>query len=1120
MALTGCLPDSLTKWKEKPAQKAATDDLFDPGSFQGSIGNNSSVTINGIASATVIELTSTANFPTFSYVSDGDGNTGFVLQVLPNNKLFIMPLSGFLDGSSGLDNSSTFVTSESSILSGSNGNMLLYLTDTTSFLEGDVVTTSNGGVGLVTNVDSNDNSIVVVYQSGTFRTGINNISATDAFDSSQAVSISNIVSQSVNAQLGTGQALNFSVGDTVSSTTNSGYVSAIDTVTDIISIDVFGAPFNTGSLVLDNNAPFFSAVAAISTLEYDHVLTAYRSLARNSNFLTTDSSGTFSLSISPSPPSGLTFTTTNGNLSGTPQVSSTRASYTISGSGPSGSISHTFDLKSEASFPATPKLLSSSSWNILTVNDSSRFTQYAPIVSNNDARGFVIENLNATQILVKTLSGAFSSGDRLDIKDNIFKNEIALVQSVAPTSFKLTVASTAGFTPGGFITSDNGGQGIVTLVNGTDLYVQYASGSFATAAPGNSVSPTETYSAGTATLASQMAASHFVLDVVSAANFSKGDALTTTGNLSAGEVTNIDLGANQVYMQLFEGNVVNGTGLDANNPFSVAETTVSRVSYDNFYKGLVNSEITINFGAINSAGLTYTITPSLPDGITLDSTSGVLSGIPTEGTTRTTYTITGTNSVGIVNHNFDLKIDAAFYITNSVPDTPTSYLLHRTGKGFTSHGCVITEDQVNNTTVGSDGSTLENKDITCILDGGEEDIYRTGIQLIANSSPGMCDFMTYQPYSFNKHEPQTTTTATTIYRLQVSGIGCTASQSTEGLYTTFPCFSAGVPAGCVDQTEASKYSSDSDLLCSGYDHTNATPFTTGAPSPQGSDYRYLSGGVLVGDNCDSGNIRVIDVEFSDDGLGGCNTGSKPAIIEGCQGSEYNCKYGSIRDTITQDSYESGARGVIYTANVDGIFVDNLTFSPPSNIGAKGNGRNILFTNKYLANFTLDNQCANADGYNYYSNNWYTYTQGPHTDPGAFQDINPFYTFECLDSSRDVIARIRIMVRDWDVDYTNTNAIVLNYPTNTEFKTNSAFSNLDMIDPGLAMDNDVGLLITSDTPTANVPNVGIDLFGQFYNKRSDWDNDATTDFTAGFSCAAPGAAPYNPAVEFVFPGYGL
>jgi hypothetical protein len=44
--------------------------------------------------------------------------------------------------------------------------------------------------------------------------------------------------------------------------------------------------------------------------------------------------------------------------------------------------------------------------------------------------------------------------------------------------------------------------------------------------------------------------------------------------------------------------------------------------------------------------LTYTIAPALPTGISINATTGVISGSPTATSAQTTYTVTATNTAG------------------------------------------------------------------------------------------------------------------------------------------------------------------------------------------------------------------------------------------------------------------------------------------------------------------------------------------------------------------------------------------------------------------------------------------------------------------------------------------
>lgn len=77
-----------------------------------------------------------------------------------------------------------------------------------------------------------------------------------------------------------------------------------------------------------------------------------------------------------------------------------------------------------------------------------------------------------------------------------------------------------------------------------------------------------------------------------------------------------------------------------------------------------------NIVASNSGGAiaTYGIAPALPPGLTLNTTTGVVSGTPTVTVGATTYTVTATNAGGSDNCTFDITVNAAL----APPDLSTS----------------------------------------------------------------------------------------------------------------------------------------------------------------------------------------------------------------------------------------------------------------------------------------------------------------------------------------------------------------------------------------------------------------------------------------------------------------
>ena len=76
------------------------------------------------------------------------------------------------------------------------------------------------------------------------------------------------------------------------------------------------------------------------------------------------------------------------------------------------------------------------------------------------------------------------------------------------------------------------------------------------------------------------------------------------------------------------------------------------------YNGVINSAISI--ATINTGGsmVTYSIAPALPAGLSLNTTTGLISGTPIGTLAVTTYTVTATNAAGTDTESFTLFIDA------------------------------------------------------------------------------------------------------------------------------------------------------------------------------------------------------------------------------------------------------------------------------------------------------------------------------------------------------------------------------------------------------------------------------------------------------------------------------
>ncbi|GEM_PF-1908165 len=97
-----------------------------------------------------------------------------------------------------------------------------------------------------------------------------------------------------------------------------------------------------------------------------------------------------------------------------------------------------------------------------------------------------------------------------------------------------------------------------------------------------------------------------------------------------------------------------GTGLPSGVVSSIPDMAPSLLSYTSPNVYTVDAVITPLSPTVTGTAVSYVVSPALPTGLSLDATTGIISGTPTAITGVATYTVTVTNMVG--NTTFDLDI--------------------------------------------------------------------------------------------------------------------------------------------------------------------------------------------------------------------------------------------------------------------------------------------------------------------------------------------------------------------------------------------------------------------------------------------------------------------------------
>ena len=376
-----------------------------------------------------------------------------------------------------------------------------------------------------------------------------------------------------------------------------------------------------------------------------------------------------SYGVSPALPAGLSLDTTTGVISGTPTVIAASGTYTVTATNTGGSTTKDLTITVNDAAPAA----------LTYTLTPATYTKGTAITANNPS------NTGGT-VVSYGVSPALPAGLSLDTTTGIITGTPTTITASAP--YTVTATNTGGNTTKVLTITVN--DAAPTALTYTLSPATYTKGTAITANnPSNTGGTVVSYGVSPALPAGLSLDTTTGIITGTPTTITASAPYTVTATNAGGNTTKvltitvIDVAPTNLAYTLTPATYTKGTAITANNPSNTGGTVVS-----------------------------YGVSPALPAGLSLSTTTGIITGTPTTVTASVTYTVTATNTGG----------NTTKVLTITVIDVAPANLTYTLTPATYTKGTAITANNPSNT-----GGTVVSYGVSPALPAGLSLSTTTGI---------------------------------------------------------------------------------------------------------------------------------------------------------------------------------------------------------------------------------------------------------------------------------------------------------------------------------------------------------------------------------------------------------